>query len=100
MNAQCYDSPLTPALSPLRGEGGETLWTSLVATVVWMGSGFVGGRLRTASPTTCEVLKQPVRFVGAVVRALVWDEEHLVPTGRRGAGETPAVRQARGLRYE
>ena len=54
MNTQGYDSPLTPALSPLRGEGAGTLPTSLVAEVIRISSVFGGGQLRTASPTTCE----------------------------------------------
>ncbi len=91
MNTLCFDSPLTPTLSPLRGEGDGTRWMSLVAAVVWMGSGFGGGRLRTASPTTCEVSKRPVRFVRAVVRALVRARQSLALPG---FGE-----QARRLRY-
>ncbi len=47
----CFDSPLTPALSPPRGEGDGAFWASLSNAWICEGSGFGGGRLRTASPT-------------------------------------------------
>jgi len=44
-------APLTPALSPPRGEGDGAFWASLSDAWICEGSGLGGGRLRTASPT-------------------------------------------------
>ncbi len=97
MDALGCDSPLTQALSPLRGEGGECDGVSTSPQIV-CGSHKVG---KGSTPTEAGAgSSRPTGMEGAQAGAPERLQQTRASAPLRGAGGTPAVRQAGGLRYE